>query len=198
MRGIQRLNIDLNHLASILHAFVFHLDCNGQFFRSVPFRLGFVFAVKCSAAAAYLFYAHVSVGEAVAEGIQGLALKVAVSPAFHGIICKVRQLFRTVIEGNWQLAGGRNLSKEHFGHHCSAPRTRIPNLHHRVRMLLQIPQVHGTAGHVQHNYRLSDLYHRLCQLPLGLRQEQIRLITGSIAVACIPFLAFQRLVKPQT
>ena len=63
-------------------------------------------------------------------------------------------------------------------------------------MLLGIPQIHGAARHVQHHHRLTHLHYRFHQLPLGLGQQQIRLVAGGVAVARISFLPLQGLVQP--
>ena len=133
------------------------------------------------------------IAQAIAKGIQRLALEIAVGTAAHGVILKLGKLVRRVVEGDRQLAGRRNLAKEDVRQRRAARLPGIPGpqdgvaLFHAQRAARRHHGDHRLAGH-------QDGVH---QLPLGFGQFQIDLVAGGILVAGVARLAFDGRIQAQ-
>ena len=112
------------------------------------------------------------VTQAVAEGIERLALEVAISAALHRVIFKGRKLVDAGIERDRQASGGIVAAGESLRHCRAALFARIPRIENGVGVLLGPVHRERAAVGEHHHQRLAGCGQRFEQVLFRLGQVE--------------------------
>ena len=135
--------------------------------------------------------AELRVGQAVAEGVKGFLLHVAVGAALHGVVGKLRQVAVAVVEGDGQFALRVRLTEQSAGHSLAATGTGIPGFENGVCVLICIVDSQCTAAQQNQNNRLAALNTGFQDFLLMARELQVRLVAAGELVALVALLTFK-------